>query len=126
MKATEAQKRANKKWYAKAKESVLERIRKYSKTPVGKAVQAKKDKNSQKKHSQHWYARSAVWRAVRTGRLERNSFCAVANCRIEDSIQAHHYLGYEKEHWLDVIWVCPKHHRKLESNIYSNPDLLQK
>jgi hypothetical protein len=28
-------------------------------------------------------------------------------------IQAHHYLGYSKEHELDVQWLCPKCHLKV-------------
>jgi hypothetical protein len=22
----------------------------------------------------------------------------------------HHYLGYDREHWLDIKWLCDKHH----------------
>ena len=24
--------------------------------------------------------------------------------------EAHHYLGYDKIHWLDIKWLCHKHH----------------
>jgi hypothetical protein len=27
--------------------------------------------------------------------------------------EAHHHLGYAEEHWLDVQWLCKKHHREV-------------
>jgi hypothetical protein len=129
--ASEAQKRANKKWYAKAKDMVLERMRRYSKTPRGKAVQAKKDKTSQVKHSQHWYARNAVWRAVKSGKLLVALWCEYEGneyCKYQGKLQAHHYKGYSKKNWLEVKWLCPEHHREADKevigNIYANPELL--
>jgi len=29
-------------------------------------------------------------------------------------IEGHHHLGYEPEHWMDVIWLCKKHHEEAE------------
>lgn len=126
MKASEAQKRANKKWYEKAKETVLARHRKYSRTKRGKEIQAKKDKVSQKKHPERWAARNAVWRARRDEKLFKPAFCDNAGCMNQTRLQAHHYLGYKKEHWLDVIYLCPKHHIEADKNIYENPELLNK
>lgn len=33
-------------------------------------------------------------------------------------VTAHHYLGYEKEHVLDVLWLCDKHHLEAERNLW--------
>jgi|SRR5690606_6915798 len=29
-------------------------------------------------------------------------------------VQAHHYNGYSRKHYLDVIWLCPLHHADYE------------
>ena len=29
-------------------------------------------------------------------------------------VQAHHHKGYAREHYLDIIWLCPLHHRDYE------------
>jgi hypothetical protein len=30
-----------------------------------------------------------------------------------DQVEAHHYLGYDLEHALDVVWLCKKHHEAI-------------
>ena len=34
------------------------------------------------------------------------------------TIEAHHFLGYEPEHWLDIRWLCRKCHRKEDVKMY--------
>lgn len=51
-------------------------------------------------------ARRAVATAIRTGDLERQP-CLVCG----QPGEAHHHLGYEPEHWLDVEWLCRTHHK---------------
>jgi len=41
--------------------------------------------------------------------------CKFKNKECFGIIDAHHYLGYKKEHWLDIWWVCRKHHMQLHS-----------
>lgn len=59
-------------------------------------------------------ARAAVHRAIVAGRLFREPCAAcgllpaVVNGR--NRIEAHHYLGYDKENWLTVEWYCAQHH----------------
>ena len=55
-------------------------------------------------------ARMALDGAVRYGKLIRGE-CEV--CGTDKDIDGHHYLGYDKEHWLDVKWLCMKHHYKV-------------
>jgi hypothetical protein len=52
--------------------------------------------------------RSRVNYALRKGRLVRLP-CVCGNSEVE----AHHYLGYELEHALDVVWLCKRHHEIL-------------
>lgn len=51
-------------------------------------------------------ARHYVSQNVRRGKLFKEP-CKVCG---ELKVQAHHYLGYEREHWLDVAWLCKQHH----------------
>lgn len=70
----------------KARQAMLERVRRDRLTPKGKA-------------------RQLVQTAVKYGRLIRPSNCS--KCSIEGKIQAHHH-DYSKP--LDVIWLCPLCH----------------
>jgi len=51
-------------------------------------------------------ARMFVARAIRGGRLMREA-CSI--CGDWNSV-AHHHMGYAREHWGDVQWLCPRHH----------------
>jgi len=54
-------------------------------------------------------AKDAVHNAVRAGKLKKPSCCQYPDCQ-ESKLQAHHYLGYAPEHFLDVEWYCLQHH----------------
>lgn len=56
-------------------------------------------------------ARASVRMAILLGKLKR------LPCQMCGSLesQAHHHNGYEKDHRLDVMWLCRKHHRDFES-----------
>lgn len=60
-----------------------------------------------------FFAVRAVYRAVRKGLLVKDS-CLVCG---EKKVDGHHYLGYEKENWLKVKWLCHKHHKQLHAGI---------
>ncbi len=32
----------------------------------------------------------------------------------ELEVEGHHHKGYDREHWLDVIWLCIVHHVQAE------------
>lgn len=52
-----------------------------------------------------WIARARLRYAVKKGEVKKAScFCG------EVKVYAHHYLGYEGEHWKDVKWLCYYHH----------------
>lgn len=44
--------------------------------------------------------------AVKTGKVIQQS-CIICN---ELKSQAHHHKGYAEENWLNVVWLCSKHH----------------
>jgi hypothetical protein len=52
--------------------------------------------------------RNRIHRALKTGALVRGR-CICGS----DQVEAHHYLGYDLEHALDVVWLCKKHHEAI-------------
>lgn len=60
-------------------------------------------------------ARYSVTNAIRDKKLTRPNYCD--ECGIKDwgkgrsMIEAHHYLGYDKENWLRVKWLCSNCHK---------------
>lgn len=59
------------------------------------------------------YARTAgravgrVQAAIKAGRLVRQP---CVDCGATEKVQAHHHNGYDREHELDVVWLCRPHH----------------
>lgn len=78
--------------------------RAWRKTPKGRAFQERERKSLQ------GLARRAVQRARRRGKLIPGP-CAVCST---DKVEGHHHEGYEKEHWLDVQWLCQACHQRTE------------
>ncbi len=58
-------------------------------------------------------ARRAVARAIRNGNLIRPNVCN--KCGTTCKPQAHHHNGYDKQHYLDVIWLCTGCHALVEN-----------
>lgn len=62
-------------------------------------------------------AHSAVQRALSRGEIAKPDHCEVCN-RLEQEVaggfEAHHYLGYAREHYLDIQWLCIPCHREAE------------
>lgn len=56
--------------------------------------------------SDKYKARATAKEAEKSGKLVRQP-CEV--CGVEQ-VHGHHYKGYEKENWLDIQWLCRKHH----------------
>lgn len=83
----------------------------YGKSEKGKEVQ----KRRHEKHPLHRKARGAVSFALRSGKITRPKHCQIDGCT-EMRLQAHHWKGYAPEHWLDVQWLCHKHHLEAERN----------
>lgn len=59
--------------------------------------------NPHKRLAQH-----AANNALKSGKLERKFECE--HCGAADKKLQKHHWSYEPEHWLDIIWLCPKCH----------------
>lgn len=63
------------------------------------------NRERRKKYPEKDKARQSVSHAVKSGKLiKQKCFCG------EIKVHAHHHKGYEKKYWLDIIWLCRKHH----------------
>ena len=91
----------------KGKAAIRKGVAKHSKTPKGKATM----KRFRVRHPNQIKAKSAVNNAIYHGRLPSVNTRQCHYCP-EQAEQYHHYLGYEKEHWLDVMPACLICHRK--------------
>lgn len=120
-----------KEWIKKFKTSpkgILSR-KKYDRSEIGKAKYARyRATKKYKTYSSVRYrtmtesikkARYSVHNAVRDGRLKRPRYCE--RCLVQDwgikrtMIEAHHYKGYEPEHWLTVQWLCTNCHKEADT-----------
>src|SRR5208283_956682 len=54
----------------------------------------------------------AVGRATASGKLVKPKECSKCGA-ISRRIEAHHYLGYEKAHHLDIQWLCVLCHSRV-------------
>lgn len=84
----------------------------YRKHPDRRIQSTRKwEKNNKLKKSAHW----AIDYAVQTKKIIKPTTCQV--CHHNSSIiEAHHYMGYEKENRLNVLWVCRGCHKKIEKD----------
>lgn len=106
----ECHKEASRKFREEHKEAYAQYERERATTDKRKqqrrdAVYRYNEKNPEK-HRAH----NAVSKAVSRGKINKPQTCE--NCGAEERLEAHHWHGYDKEHWLDVIWLCYKCHRK--------------
>lgn len=54
-------------------------------------------------------ARQAVRNAIRRGDIKKPKRCQKCG-RVTAELDAHHYMGYTKRHWLDIKWLCEDCH----------------
>lgn len=57
-------------------------------------------------------AKIALSRAVKKGIIQRPDACS--QCGATGKIEAHHHNGYDKIHYLDVVWLCRSCHDLIE------------
>jgi hypothetical protein len=81
-----------------------------------KDVYADRRRAAYKKAPEKKSAHEAVRRAIKKGVLTRPTSCTqCGNSKMR--IEAHHHLGYAREHQLDVVFLCTSCHRASEDPI---------
>ena len=79
-----------------------------------KAIYAERQKAKRAANPTHKPAHEAVRRAIKKGTLTRPTSCTKCG-NSKQRIEAHHHNGYEKESWLDVIFLCTSCHRTADA-----------
>ena len=69
------------------------------------------------RHFEQFSARGAVRYALMSGILRKGA-CCLKDDTCSKRIEAHHYLGYDKKHYLDIKWCCTHHHRIIDGNCF--------
>ena len=81
-------------------------------------------KHSTPERREKYLARVYLHQQISRGKLKRQPCVVCGNPKSE----GHHHNGYRKEHALDVVWLCKKHHdeaeRVLKSKLTEQPLLL--
>jgi len=100
---------------------VMERREQYRRGDSRRKSQAQYSKSSRnllrvkayrKLHLEQALAREAVNRALRDRKMVKGP-CSFNSPACLGCVDGHHYLGYEENHWYEVMWLCRYHHRLL-------------
>lgn len=75
---------------------------------------ARRAKRKQDRKSGKYEARRAVYWAIKLGLLEKGGCADHGTTACQGKIEAHHHRGYAAERWLDVVWLCTRHHQHRE------------
>ena len=86
--------------------------KRYRQSEVGKAIQSAAQKRFYIQHPKQCKAVSAVQHAIKIGKLPRPNTLQCHYGPVQAN-QYHHWHSYEPEHYLDVVPVCIKCHRKI-------------
>lgn len=96
----------------KGKQSHLESSKKYWSTEKGKSYLKRAWKRAREKYTQQIKARAFVTGAIRSKKIKRPTHCL--KCGVNCKPEAHHYLGYARENWLDIQWLCTPCHKEID------------
>lgn len=88
----------------------------YSKTKKGREIRLIACKKYYAKYPERLQAKNAIAYQIRYYGFPKPSTLMCVLCK-KQAQEYHHYLGYTKEHWLDVRPVCKICHKKIHSSI---------
>lgn len=90
--------------------------KRYQQSKKGKTVALRGNQRFIKHHPNQVKAVKAVYLAIKVGKLPRPNTQICHYCP-KAAQQYHHWHGYEKEYWLDVVPVCTQCHIKCKKKI---------
>lgn len=113
-----------KAYYQTPRGKMLDKIRtdRYAQTAKGKANQLKHANAYHAKHPLERKAHAFLNDSIKAGKLTKPEECSKCFRRKPEinRIEGHHHLGYAREHWLTVTWVCSSCHKTIEKQIKQN------
>lgn len=104
-------KRSRKADYHAHSDAYKARAKQWGKDNPEKVLEYRKKERDE--HPEKFKARAAVQRAKSLGYLFPEP-CEVCGSM---KVDAHHHKGYAFEFWLDVQWLCKKHHTEAHSTL---------
>lgn len=112
-----AETRARHKYYAteRGKQAYTRNNKKYRQTESYKISHRLSNKKYRDTHPSKEKARQAVNHAIRDGKISNINTQICSHCG-DQATQYHHYKGYNKENWFDIIPLCTKCHAKEHPN----------
>lgn len=70
-----------------------------------------------RKNSEAINASATVYRAISKGILKRSECCQWCGTGADDRRLIAHHASYEKDRWLDVVWICHPCHKKVHQDL---------
>lgn len=83
--------------------------KRYRQSEIGKEIERKNSATYKVRHPDRAKAHYAVKDAVKMGRIPAARILICDTCG-EKASHYHHYKGYERKHWFDIIPVCRQCH----------------
>lgn len=83
--------------------------KRYRQGGIGREIERKNSANYKNRHPDRAKAHYAIKDAVKTGKMPPARVLICNTCG-DAAYHYHHYEGYEKEHWFDVIPLCLQCH----------------
>lgn len=80
----------------------------FRQTERGKELSRQITKRQYAKHKDRAIARAMLGSAIKAGMIVKPKICE--RCSNTGRIEGHHHAGYDRKHWLDVIWLCKQCH----------------
>jgi len=105
-----------KQYREKHKKKIRAYLKNYRNTEKGKRVCNASEQKYRQENKLKRQAKTRVWNFIHNGRMKPASDCICFYCH-RAARDYHHYLGYERKHWLDVIPVCRICHKALGKSI---------
>lgn len=84
--------------------------KRYRQSEKGKAASKRNKIHTRTCYPERIKARSAVSSAIALGKLIMPKYLLCSYCP-KPAKQYHHYKGYAKKHWLDIVPICIECHR---------------
>lgn len=82
---------------------------------------ARRKKRKYERKCGKYEARRAVYWAVKLGILDKGPCADEGTTECHGKIEAHHHKGYTPDVWLEIVWVCRRHHQQREWDLPPNP-----
>lgn len=105
------------KYYRESKRGKIATNR-YTQSEKGKATRRKIQQRFRIRHPNRHKPLHKVSHAIEASKLSRPDTLQCNYCP-NQAQEYHHYKGYAQKHWLDVIPVCRKCHRKIHNQLLS-------